>query len=314
MIGMVVAGIAVVVAAVIIVLPLVNDLERRALDESVRKALIGHKFIALNDGATHYRWDGPEQGRVVVLVHGFSTPMFAWDGQVPALAAAGFRVLRYDLFGRGYSDRPATAYTPELFDRQLVGLLDGLGVAGPVDIVGLSMGGAITINFVDRHPERVRRFALIAPAGLGVQPPGAASVIGWPVIGGWLMRSFGDSILLNAVDEMLGRSPEKAAEVRRRYLEQLSYKGYKAAIRSTLLHMPMSGMEAAYRRAGALGRKCALFWGTADTVVPYALHAQVAATLPGVAFYALDGGSHAVNFEEPDRVNEHLVAFLTSQD
>jgi pimeloyl-ACP methyl ester carboxylesterase len=112
---------------------------------------------------------------------------------------------------------------------------------------------------------------------------------------------------------MLGRSPEKAAAVKKRYMEQLSYRGYKAALRSTLLHMPMSGMEAAYRRVGAQARPCALFWGTADTVVPYALHAAVIAALPGVAFHSIDGGSHAVNFEEPDRINAELVAFLRAE-
>ena len=138
--------------------------ERIELNDETRASLDGEDFIQLSDGWTHYRWNGPIDGPVVVFVHGFSSPMFIWERQAQALGEAGFRVLRFDLYGRGYSDRPDIAYDADLFDRQLLELIDKLGVVGPVDVVGLSMGGPITLRFVDRHPHRVRRFGLIAPA------------------------------------------------------------------------------------------------------------------------------------------------------
>ena len=63
-------------------------------------------FIDLSVGKTHYELVGPETGRTVVLLHGGTIPMWTWDRQVPALVEAGFRVLRYDMCGRGYSDSP----------------------------------------------------------------------------------------------------------------------------------------------------------------------------------------------------------------
>src|SRR4029453_5740848 len=73
------------------------------------------------------------------------------------------RVARYDYYGRGFSDRPNVRYTADLFDRQMLQLLDSLGWTGPVDIVGLSMGGPVTAEFTGRHPERVRSLTLADP-------------------------------------------------------------------------------------------------------------------------------------------------------
>ncbi len=84
-------------------------------------------FVALSDGCTHYELGGPQDGRPVALVHGFSVPYFIWDPTFRFLADSGFRVLRYDLFGRGFSDRPHLRYDIDLFCKQLRELLDILG-------------------------------------------------------------------------------------------------------------------------------------------------------------------------------------------
>ena len=84
--------------------------ERDAIDAAVRRSAPG-KFIRLTDGETHYDVAGPDSGRAIVLVHGFSVPYYIWDSTAHALAAAGHRVIRYDEYGRGWSDRPTIVYT-----------------------------------------------------------------------------------------------------------------------------------------------------------------------------------------------------------
>ena len=79
--------------------------ETKRLTPEVRTGLPGN-FIQLSDGVVHYELAGPEDAPVVVLVHGFSVPFFIWDPTFEGLSEAGFRVLRYDLYGRGFSDRP----------------------------------------------------------------------------------------------------------------------------------------------------------------------------------------------------------------
>ena len=136
----------------------------KPLTPEVRATLPG-EFIQLEDGVVSYYWKGPEDGDIVVLVHGLSTPKFVWDGNVDALTAAGNRVLVYDHLGRGFSDRPDIVYDGDLYVRELSNLLDGLHVTQPVNLVGYSMGGGNVIGFAARYPERVKKLILIAPAG-----------------------------------------------------------------------------------------------------------------------------------------------------
>jgi len=287
-----------------------GDLETRELDAFVRASMPDLSFVQLEDGYTRFEWAGPEDGRKVVLVHGFSSPGFVWDMQFHALADAGFRVLRYDQYGRGYSDRPNIPYSDDLYDRQLLQLLDSQGVNEAVTLVGLSMGGATTIRFTDRHPERVDRFVLFAPAGFAVDLPVYANVLRVPVLRQWLLKAVGDRIVLKGVEERVTTDPAMAAAFRENYMTQLAFKGYKRALLSTLLYNPLTDLEDIYVRVGKQGKPCALFWGTDDTVVPYDQHDKVQQAIPHIQFIPLEGGGHTANYEMPDRVNPALIAFL----
>ena len=82
-----------------------SDPERLELDDSVRRSAPG-QFARLIDGYTHYEIGGPPDGQAVVLAAGATVPYYIWDPTFAALTGAGFRVLRYDYYGRGFSDRP----------------------------------------------------------------------------------------------------------------------------------------------------------------------------------------------------------------
>ena len=145
----------------------IRNPERADLGAAARQGVPG-KFITLGDGVTHYDVAGPDTGRTVVLVHGFSVPYYIWDSTSAHLASAGYRVVRYDEYGRGLSDRPDVPYVDDLYDRQLVELLDSLKITDRVDLAGVSMGGAVTSMFAGRHPQRVRSLILVDPvAGSG---------------------------------------------------------------------------------------------------------------------------------------------------
>ena len=124
--------------------PFVIEWTRLPLDDRSRNSAPGH-FTKLSQGRTHYKWHGPSDGPVVVLVHGLTTPSYVWTALLPGLTGAGYRVLRYDLYGRGFSDRPKGAQTGAFFVRQLQDLLQDQGVDGPVPVVGYSMGGSIAL-------------------------------------------------------------------------------------------------------------------------------------------------------------------------
>ncbi len=95
---------------------------------------------ATEGGITHYELTGPDTARTIVLLTGSTIPFYLWDPTRDALVANGFRVLRYDYFGRGFSDRPTLRYDLASYERQFADVLDAFRVRGPVDVAGASMG------------------------------------------------------------------------------------------------------------------------------------------------------------------------------
>jgi pimeloyl-ACP methyl ester carboxylesterase len=282
--------------------------ESQVLDAEARSAAPG-SFVELPDGITHYEMAGPPEGQLVVLVHGFSVPYYIWDPTFAALVQAGFRVLRYDLYGRGYSDRPEAVYNQDLFDRQLLHLLAALHVDRPVDLVGLSMGGAISVTFTDRHPDMVNKLCLISPAGLPMKRPALAGLVEAPLLGEWFMSLFGDKIL---VDWLRGdfRQPEKFPEYQAKYRVPMKYVGFKRAILSTIRSGFLSDMTETYRRVGQQKRPVLLIWGREDNAIPFSTSEKVRAAIPQVEFQAIDEAGHVSHYERPEIVNRLLIEFL----
>ncbi len=182
------------------------------LNEEARKGA-GGEFVELSEGVTHYQLGGPDDGVPVVLIHGFSVPAFIWDPTFDALADAGFRVMRYDLFGRGYSDRPRGRYDLARFDRQLVELVSALQLGPAVAVLGLSMGGAIAVGAADRHPDLVRKLVLIDPAGMPSQMPSGFRILNIPLVGELLMVTVGKHMLVSGLqDGFLQARPDGRAD------------------------------------------------------------------------------------------------------
>lgn len=110
---------------------------------------------------------GPDTGEPVVLVCGLSQPAAAWQlGMVPALVAAGYRVVTFDNRGVAPSSAPPAPYTIDEMVDDTVGLLDHLGLAS-VLVAGYSMGGWIAETLAFRHPERVGAAVFIGSCNVG---------------------------------------------------------------------------------------------------------------------------------------------------
>ena len=286
----------------------------RRLDAAARAAAPGD-FVTLPGGVTHYETsnagtdaDG-DRPTPVLLVHGFSVPSFVWDPTFAGLAQAGIPVIRYDLFGRGYSDRPRTTYNIDLFARQLADLIEALGLPAPVDIVGLSMGGAVSIGFADRYPEMVRRLALFDPAGFPMSSPPVMKLLDVPVLGEIAMATVGKRMMISGLSQDF-HAPEQLPALARQYMEQMRYPGFLRALLSTIRYGPIQTMADAYARVGQNPRPVLLVWGENDKTVPFAISDLVRAALPRAEFHAIEGAGHVPHLEQPELINRILVDFL----
>lgn len=290
-------------------MPLLHITENLTLDSASRAALPG-TFVQLADGVTHYELGGPAAAPVIVLVHGFSVPAYIWDPTFEGLTQAGLRVLRYDLFGRGFSDRPRSDYGIELYVRQLRELLGALEIAGPVALIGLSMGGPITATFCAQYPERVRNLVLVDPAGgkaLTLSPLLKQVLI--PGVGEWLMGWFGDAALLKSMGSDF-YNPRQIGDFLERYKVQMRYRGFKRALVRSVRAGMLGDFTEAYRRVGALSLPKLLIWGRGDTTVPLEQSQYILDVMPGTDFHIIEETGHIPHYERPEVVNPLLVEFL----
>jgi len=278
------------------------------LTQEIRSQLPG-SFVTLNDGVISFQWQGPVDGEKIVLVHGLSTPKFVWDANAAALAAAGYRVLRFDHFGRGFSDRPDVIYNEDLYVRELLGLLDSQNITEPVNLVGYSMGGGNVVSFSAQYPQRVKQLILIAPAGFVPKYSGTASLVLTPLLGDWLMTMVGKNAMLEGIQKEVSSGMAPANMVQQ-FEKQFQYAGYLESILSTMRHYPMTNLSKAYEKVGNAGIPTSAIWGTDDNVVPFAGSEQVSKFIPHLKLHPVDGASHSVTYANSGEVNSILLSIL----
>ena len=283
----------------------VRNPETRTLDASARAGAPG-QFVTLSDGVTHYESLGPDTGRVAVLVHGFSVPYYIWDSTAVALSTAGYRVIRYDVFGRGLSDRPDVAYDGALYDRQLSELLDSLKVTGPVDLMGLSYGGYVTAHFTARHTSRVRTLTLVDPAAISRPLP---AVITTPILGHWFWQ------VMQAPGQADGQPsdflhPEGWPDWVEKYRPQMTYRGFGRALRRSALTAAHTDFRALYAGVGRTGVPVLLIWGKQDSTVSITHAPVVRDGIPGIEFVVVDSAGHLPNLEQSALVHTAMRTFL----
>lgn len=281
---------------------------KKILDAGARQAAPG-SFVRLTRGYTHYEECGRRGARSVVLVHGFSVPYVIWGPTVQALQSAGLHSIRYDHYGRGFSDRPNIAYNMSLYVEQLHELMDALGCQ-EVDLVGLSMGGPIAAAVAVARPDRVRRIVLIDPSGVRPAAPGAIrGIAGLPGVRGALIAAIGSAFVLERLaTSFYGPAPVRA--LRQQYQQQMEYGGFGRAVVSAIHHGMLGTFASTYALLGRSQKEILLIWGEDDAAIPFDQSRDLLQLLPQAEFLPVPQSGHVPHLEKPDVVHPRLLAFL----
>ena len=258
----------------------------------------------INGGTINFVDTGKTGAMPVVFVHGFPFSQAMWREQV-ALAGASFRTVAYDVRGHGLSDIGDGQYTIEGHVDDLVGLLDLLRIAQAA-VVGLSMGGYITLRALERNPERFRAAVLCdtrsdadsdetklgrAASIAAIKKDGSA-----PFAAGFLKRLF--------APESFTSKPEAIALVRSiiEHTPPLSLAG-------TLL-----ALAARTDTTASLDKirvPVLILTGEKDPITPPSAAEAMHRRIPGSELHLVPGAAHMSNLENPAFFNEKLLAFLT---
>lgn len=289
------------VVCILAVIPIIRNTEKTVLSDASRQKAPGN-FVTLSSGSTHYQIDGPSNGQVVILVHGFSVPMYIYDSTFNALSSVGCRVIRFDLLGRGYSSRPKTTYDLQLFVQQVKELIDSLQLSTPVDLIGVSMGGTIVAGFVSKYPNLVQKAVLIDPHAMkkNIIP------LNVPIIGEYLAAAFWIQTLPQSQLKDFYQ-PDQYQDWPVRFQEQMKYKGFRYAIVSTARNIICHDFLTSYEKLSDL--PCLLIWGTHDKTIPFA-EIDTLRKLINPEFLQVDSAGHLPNVEQPNIVNKRLIEFL----
>lgn len=288
-----------------------KNIEKYDLTENEKKKLPG-SFIKLPCGETHYELKG--NGEPVVLVHGYATPYYIYDKVFDCLTEKGYMVLRYDLLGRGFSERVKGKYNPDLFARQLKELTDALIPDKSFFLMGTSMGGAITAAFTAQNPERVKKLFLLAPAGMKFNPPFYMKLSEKPLIGELLFKVIGAKILFKKCSCELIYSKDENDYYLEKFGESIRYKGFSKATLSSLRHTILNWDESIpnYKMVARHGTPVCTIWGTADKTMPYYQTEQMKRILPDMHLYSFENSGHIFVFDEGQRTCDILLGEMTA--
>lgn len=262
------------------------------------------RFITTGDGhRLAYRFDGPADGPTLMLSNSIGTSLHMWDGVVTELARE-FRVLRYDLRGHGRSDAPVGAYSIDRLGRDVIELLDALGIA-QTHFLGLSLGGMVGQWLGIHAPERIERL-ILSNTSAHVGPPSmfdARIADLHPVPD---MVAVAHTFLTNWFPPRMVSSDDPLLE----------------PFRATLLAMHPGGLAGCFaavrdldmRRTIALIRTPTLVIAGKDDTVTLASHGeQIAATVPGARLVVLPA-VHLPNVEDPDTYLRVVQDFLLERE
>lgn len=121
-----------------------------------------YQYIETNGIRLHVLQDGPKDGPLVILLHGFPEFSYAWKQQIPFLMSAGYRVWVPDQRGYNLSDKPngLAAYSLDELAADVVGLIDAAGQAR-VFLVGHDWGAAVAWWIAAKYPERLSKMVVM---------------------------------------------------------------------------------------------------------------------------------------------------------
>ena len=289
---------------------LILNVEKLELTDAAREDAAG-EFVELSAGLVHYQLEGPADSPLIVLVHGFSVPAYIWDPTFSAIKEAGYQVLRFDLYGRGYSDRPDVTYDINLFSTQLEELLSKLEVDESVHLVGLSMGGPVVASYANRHPDLVRGIALIAPEVIHVTWKDIFPM-NLPGVGEYLMAVYMEPIYLPKWQSSDFSQPGRFPDWEERYRVQLQYKETGRALLSTIRNLVELNAELEYQKLQETKLPVLLIWGSEDQTISWDNMQVLQRLLPDMQVQIIEKGGHLAHYEFSEIVNPILLEFIDS--
>ena len=242
-------------------------------------------------------------GPAVLLIHGFPLRREMWRPQVEPLVDAGYRVILPDLRGFGKSESGSGASMDNYAD-DLVALLDFLGVDKAV-VGGMSMGGYVLFNLLERYPQRLHAAMFIVTRAAADDVDGQAKRSAMIAA----VESGDDNLVPDSFANVLFapktvvEQPELVVEVRN-WMTSASPAGVIAAL--TAMRDRTDYLEMLSR----FNLPSLVVGGREDQAIPTEHFDALVSGLPQVTSALLNNCGHLANLESPAAFNAAMISFL----
>ena len=195
-------------------------LDRENIDINEFRLNSGYEEVRLSDGITSYKDIGDKNNKVIVLVHGATFGSLAYEEYVDVFIKNNYRVITYDQYGRGYSDRINSNVSIELMERQLKELIEHCEVEDVI-LYGVSFGAAVAAKYAANNPEKISLIGYQVPLINSANIP-LLSIAKVPLYGDLLTRGLLVPGVLKRIEEYEDLMSTKLLD---HYIGQFDVKG-----------------------------------------------------------------------------------------
>ena len=245
-----------------------------------------YEFANLSQGLTAYKDIGNKDDPAIIVIHGATLPSEGFIGFCSGLSAKGYRVICYDQYGRGYSDRPITNYNMQLYTEQLRELLDFLDIKDAI-LYGSSMGAPIAINFSNNYSERILAVGLQVP--LVHSNSKVLDLIKVPIVGNLFLRTFGIPFAKNRAEQWAHEN-EGQEEFINRYIAQLSLPGTEYSLLSSIRNISNKDFLPDYKVFSELNIPIHIAYASDDVEIDPKTVNDVLKLIPDADTFVFTGG------------------------
>ena len=252
------------------------------------------------------KYDDLGKGRAVVLLHGFPLCRQMWVPQMTALADAGYRVISPDLPGFGESPSLAGLASMSSYADAIINLLDELGIEQAV-IGGMSMGGYILLDLVERYPQRLLGAMFLVTRATADDAAGKKkrTMMAEQVKGGNDLTIPEAFVPVLFAEETARENPQLISKVRK-WVESSPSSGLIEGL------LAMRERDDAVDKLPGFDLPALVVGAEQDLAVPLEHSRVLAEGLPNAKLKIIPGAGHMANLEQPELFNAALLDFLAS--
>ena len=249
-------------------------------------------------------YDEQGAGLPVVLIHGFPLNRRMWQPQVEVLANSGCRVICPDLAGFGESLLPGQPVTMSVYADALIRLLDRLDIDKAV-VGGMSMGGYVLLNLVERYPQRLLGAMYLVTRAAADDSAGRQkrTMLATEVENGNLLAVPDTFVQVLFAPQTAEDKPWLVNDVRQ-WMESTPAEGIVGGL------LAMRDRDDYVDRLSKLDVPSLVVGAELDMAIPPDHAHALAEGLPNAELHIITGAGHMANLEKPEIFNQILLKFL----